>query len=105
MGPLLGHESVLDNAVDGSNVVVTTAIAQPTTTAIVIPLEGLIGFAVLIRWPILTPSASPTAAPAADRPTSLSCPLTLQFPAFPACALYDAFSLRCEGHLDSFSQY
>ena len=78
MGPLLGHESVLDNSVDGSNAVVATAIAQPTTTAIVIPLEPLIGFAVLIRWSILTPSASPTAAPAADRLTVERCGQTPQ---------------------------
>ena len=84
MGPLLGHESVLDNSVDGSNAVVATAIAQPITTAIVIPLEPLIGFAVLIRWSILTLSASPTAAPAADRPTSLSAPLALRSRTLPA---------------------
>lgn len=56
---------------------VTTAIAQPTTTAVMIPWEAPIEFAVLIRWPIVTSFATPTAAQEPDQPTSLSPPLGL----------------------------
>jgi hypothetical protein len=83
MGPANCHESVMESSIDGSNAVVATAIAQPITTAIVLSLEPLIGFAVLIRWPGLTPSATPTAAPAADQPTILSSPLSLPSLAMP----------------------
>ena len=88
----------MESAIDGSNAVAATAIAQPTTTAIALPLEPLIGFAVLIRWPVLTPSATRngcTGCGSAHKPflasrVSFSNPSTVVFlGAYSAPAVFD----------------